>query len=189
MLCAHLDVVPVEPQDNWTVPPFDGVIRDGFIWGRGALDIKNIAFGMFEAVEYLLSKGFQPERTIVLAFGHDEEISGFSGAQEIARYLDEMNFRAEFILDEGLNIVKGVVPGVPGPVALIGTEEKGSQTIRLNIKAVGGHGSMPPPSTVIGRLSRAIKAIEDSPMSPKLSVRTSVLKSVRLLTLECEKLN
>jgi carboxypeptidase PM20D1 len=167
----------VEPQDNWAVPPFDGIIRDGFIWGRGTLDIKNIAFGILESVEYLLSKDFQPERTIVLAFGHDEEISGFSGAQEIARHLRDQNFKAEFILDEGLNIVKGVVPGVPGPVALIGTEEKGFQTIRLQIKAIGGHGSMPPASTVVGRLSRAIKAIEDSPMSPSLSVRFAAIRS------------
>src|SRR5258708_4022762 len=82
LLLSHLDVVPVE--GGWTVPPFSGRIADGWIWGRGALDDKMGVVGALQAVELLLPRGFRPRRTVLLAFGHDEEVGGRRGAAIIA---------------------------------------------------------------------------------------------------------
>ena len=78
VLIGHTDVVPIEPatENNWTHGPFDGRIADGFIWGRGAIDNKLAVVGTLEAVEMLLADGFRPSRTVLLAYGHDEEIGG-----------------------------------------------------------------------------------------------------------------
>ena len=83
LFTAHHDVVPVEPgtEDDWTHPAFDGVIADGRIYGRGTLDDKIGVIGLLEALERLLAEGFAPRKTIVLGFGHDEEVSGANGAR------------------------------------------------------------------------------------------------------------
>jgi carboxypeptidase PM20D1 len=96
LISAHIDVVPVEPgtEDDWDYPPFSGEIADGFIWGRGTLDVKQSILGMLEAIEILVAEGFSPEHTIYLAFGHDEEIGGQNGAAEIAKLLAESVVRA-----------------------------------------------------------------------------------------------
>src|SRR6185436_5654898 len=127
LLLAHLDVVPVDPEAEklWTQAPFAGTIADGYVWGRGAMDDKASVLGMLEAVEYLLREGFAPERTIYLAFGHDEEIGGNQGAAKIAELLRGRKVELEFALDEGMNILSGVIAGIVAPVALIGIAEKG----------------------------------------------------------------
>ena len=78
LLAAHQDVVPVIPGslERWTQPPFGGVVAEGYVWGRGTLDDKVGVMGLLEAVESLVADGFEPRRTIYLAFGHDEEIGG-----------------------------------------------------------------------------------------------------------------
>src|SRR6476659_7474748 len=78
VLMGHYDVVPVEPAslDKWTVAPFSGTITDSCVWGRGAADDKSGVISRLEATEALLQKGFVPQRTIFLCFGHDEEIGG-----------------------------------------------------------------------------------------------------------------
>src|ERR1051325_5008061 len=78
LLLGHLDVVPVDAQTEaeWTCPPFSGTVADGYVWGRGAMDDKIAVMGTMEAVEGLLRVGFAPRRTIMLAFGHDEEVTG-----------------------------------------------------------------------------------------------------------------
>ena len=91
MLCAHLDVVPA-PNDEgnkWTEDPWSGKIKDGEVWGRGAIDNKHNVIGQMGAVEELLESGFKPTRTIYLAFGHDEEISGHQGAKMIAKHMEK----------------------------------------------------------------------------------------------------
>ncbi len=102
---------------------------------------------ILEAVERLLSEGFQPTRTIYLAFGHDEEIGGANGAAKIAATLAARNVQLEFVLDEGMNILSGVIEGVNTPVALIGVAEKGYLSVQLSANAVGGHSSIPPAIT------------------------------------------
>lgn len=104
---AHQDVVPVPPEtvDRWTYPPFSGQFDGEFIWGRGASDCKNNLIGIMEAMETLLTleTKWQPKRTIIAAFGFDEEISGWHGAKYIAGYLEEKlgHGGVEMVVDEG----------------------------------------------------------------------------------------
>ncbi|AKQ67848.1 macromolecule metabolism [Myxococcus hansupus] len=170
MLMGHLDVVPVEPgtEATWTHPPYSGLVAEGYVWGRGALDDKGSVFGILESVEALLAAGFQPRRTVLLAFGGDEEVGGHEGAETLARQLREQGVTLESVLDEGGMIVSGTVPGVASPVALVGVAEKGFASAELIVNGEGGHSSMPPPQTAVGVLSRAISRLEDSPMPAHL---------------------
>ena len=99
---SHQDVVPVVEgtEGDWTHPPFSGAVADGYIWGRGALDIKQQVFGLLEAAEYLLRRGAAFARTAYLAFGDDEETLNL-GARAIARELERRGVTLEFVLDEG----------------------------------------------------------------------------------------
>jgi len=170
LLMGHMDVVPVDPQseNNWTHPPFSGHIGDGFIWGRGAMDDKVTVLGILEAVEHLLAEGYQPRRTIYLAFGHDEEIGGNNGAAKIADLLHARGLKLAYILDEGMNIVEGIIPGIDRPVALIGVAEKGYVSLELVAESPGGHASVPPARTAIGTLSSAIHKLEGTPFPSRL---------------------
>ena len=170
VLCGHLDVVPVEPgtETAWTHPPFGGQVADGYIWGRGALDYKQGVLGMLEATETLLAQGFQPRRTVLLAFGADEEVGGTEGAAQIVTLLQSRYGTAEFVLDEGGIISEGSVPGVAAPVALIGIAEKGFASIELVAQGEGGHSSMPPRHTAVGVIARAITRLEDHPFPAEL---------------------
>jgi carboxypeptidase PM20D1 len=163
LLMAHQDVVPAEPETlaNWEQPPFEGRIAEGFIWGRGAMDDKFALLGIMEAVEMQLGQGFQPQRTIYLAFGHDEEVGGSLGAAKIAESLRERNIELEYVLDEGLVITDGILPDISKPVALIGIAAKGYVSLELSVEVESGHSSMPPPQTAIGVLSAAISKLEE----------------------------
>jgi carboxypeptidase PM20D1 len=164
-LLAHQDVVPVAPgtEGDWQVPPFSGAVKDGFIWGRGSWDDKGNLFSMLEAVEQLARQGFRPKRTVYLAFGHDEEVSGKRGAAAISKLLQSRGVRLDFILDEGLLITQGILKGADRPVALIGVAEKGYVTLDLSTTARPGHSSLPPPDTAIGKLSAALARLESKP--------------------------
>jgi carboxypeptidase PM20D1 len=170
LLTAHLDVVPVEPgtEARWTQPPFAGVVADGFIWGRGARDDKSSVLALLEAVELLVAAGYQPPRTVYLAFGHDEEIGGRQGAKQIAALLQSRGVRAEFVLDEGSAVLQGLVEGVARPVAAINAAEKGYLTVRLTTREAGGHSSRPPAQTAVGRLARAVARVQDRPLPARL---------------------
>lgn len=162
LLMAHQDVVPIEEgtEEDWTCSPFSGEIKDGFIWGRGTMDIKCCILGTLEAVEALLKEGFIPSRTVYLAYGYDEEIKGERGAKAIAKILKDRGVSLEYILDEGGNIVEGAVPGVSKPVALIGNAEKGYLSLDLVVESAGGHSSMPPSETPVGILAQALARID-----------------------------
>lgn len=166
LLMAHQDVVPVESETlvSWEQPPFEGRITEGYIWGRGAMDDKFALLSIMEAVEMQLGQGFQPQRTIYLAFGHDEEVGGHSGAAKIAELLRERNVELEYVLDEGLAITDGVLPDISKPVALIGIADKGYLSLELSVEVESGHSSMPPPQTAIGVLSAAVSRLEERQM-------------------------
>ena len=170
LLTSHFDVVPIVPgtQERWTHPPYGGVIADGFVWGRGALDDKVGVLGTLEAVEALVKEGFVPERTVYLAFGHDEELGGDSGAASIAELLASRGVQLWFSLDEGMAILERTA-GVDASVAMIGVAEKGFLTLRLTAKAIGGHSSVPPPGGAIPRLARAITRLEETPLPARSS--------------------
>jgi len=171
ILVAHLDVVPVpkEELEEWKAPPFDGVIIDDILWGRGTMDDKVSVIGILEAVEYMLNKGFQPDRTLYFAFGHDEEVGGINGAKAIVKHLMQEKIEPEFVLDEGFTITQGLVPGVLTNVALIGIAEKGFASLTLSVDMDGGHSSMPNNETAIKVIANAITALENNPFPAKIT--------------------
>ena len=165
MLLAHQDVVPVAPgtEGDWQVPPFSGEVKDGFIWGRGSWDDKGNLMSQLEAVEMLLASGFKPERTVYLAYGADEEVSGTRGAAKIAALLKERKVHVNFVIDEGLLVLEGVMPGIAKPTALIGVAEKGYMSVVLKMSTTPGHSSMPPKkgTSAIAMMSAALKRLDD----------------------------
>lgn len=167
---GHLDVVPADPAtlSEWTHPPFEGAVADGFIWGRGALDIKSTVITLMEAVEGLIKIGYQPERTLYLAFGHDEEIGGWQGARCIVQELERRGVRLAAVLDEGGAIMEGTVPGLSVPAGLVGVAEKGHASFHLTVEGRSGHASTPAPHTAIGLLARAITRLEARPVPANL---------------------
>ena len=169
LLLAHQDVVPV-PEDtraSWSVDPFGGVIRGDAIWGRGAIDDKSSLIALLEAAEFLAASGRKPVRTIIFAFGHDEELGGEGGAALMAQRLQERGVRAWFVLDEGLAALARH-PLTGGPAALIGISEKGGATMRVRAVGQPGHSSMPPPETAVSRLAVAIQRIHTMPIDRSL---------------------
>jgi len=175
LLAAHQDVVPVEAESeaDWTHPPFDGVVREGVVWGRGAMDDKASMICLLEAVERLVREGFRPERTVYLAFGHDEEVGGDEGAKQIA-LLASRGVALEWVIDEGGIIAANFLPGIEAAVAVIGIAEKGSVSIILEVEAPGGHSSTPPRHTAIGNLASAIAALESHPMPASIDGATAL---------------
>ncbi len=167
MLMAHQDVVSADP-DGWTYPPFEGTIVDGFIWGRGTLDIKNQLIGIMDAAEALLQQGFRPERTILFGLGHDEETGGVNGCKIMGQMLKERGIHLAGIVDEGGGIMAGLAAGVRGPVSLVGVSEKGYLTVEFTVHSQPGHSSTPPPQTAIGILARALARLEAHPMPTHL---------------------
>lgn len=171
LLMAHMDVVPANER-GWRHAPFSGALAAGYVWGRGAMDDKSSLLAILESVERLLGEGFRPKRTVYLAFGHDEEIGGHGGAAKIAELLRSRGVSLELVVDEGLNILNGIVPGIASPVALIGIAEKGYLSLRLTARARGGHSSIPPPENAIGILSRALQRLEARPFPSRLGAAT-----------------
>jgi carboxypeptidase PM20D1 len=172
MLMAHHDVVPIAPgtEGQWQVPPFDGVVKDGYVWGRGTWDDKGNLVAQLEAIERLLAAGHQPRQTVYVFSGADEELGGTRGAALAMQQLKQKGVRLEFVLDEGLVLTEGLVPGVAAPAALIGVAEKGYITVQLTAKATAGHGSMPPVtgSSAIAKLSNALKRLDEDQFKPRL---------------------
>lgn len=167
-MLAHQDTVPIAPgtETLWKKPPFDGVVEDGFVWGRGTLDNKSNLITQLEAVEALLKAGFKPRRTVYFVFGHDEEVGGQRGAVPIAALFKQRGIQLDFLIDEGLAVTEGILPGVKQPLALIGLAEKGSVSIKLVAQAAPGHSSMPPATgnSAIGMLSAALTRLDNKPL-------------------------
>lgn len=175
LLMAHMDVVPVDAatEKQWTHPPFAGTLaNDGgttYVWGRGAWDNKSNLMSQMEAIEALLQTGFQPQQTVHLLLGADEEVNGVRGAGGAQKLFKERGTRFDFVLDEGLVITEGIIPGVAAPAALIGITQKGYMTAELAVRfAKGGHASMPPKESVIGVLAEGVARIEKNPFPPSI---------------------
>jgi carboxypeptidase PM20D1 len=170
MYTCHIDVVPIEPgtEQDWEHPPFEGTIAEGYIWGRGAMDVQGGVLAIMEAVEHLLESGFEPERTIYFGFGHDEEVDGHHGANAIGEILKQRGVLLEFLLDEGTPIVHDILPDLNSPVALVAVAEKGYLSLELSTIAEGGHSSVPQGLTSIAVLSEAIHKLENNPINGKV---------------------
>src|SRR5207237_5037195 len=106
---------------------------------------------LLEAAESLLGRGFRPRRTLLFAFGADEEVGG-ADAAAMAALLSSRGVRLEWALDEGMVVTEGIVREIAAPVAPIGIGEKGYLSIELSVAVAGGHASMPPRDTAIGLL-------------------------------------
>ena len=168
---AHYDVVPVEPttRDDWTHPPFEGVIEDGFVWGRGAIDDKAAVITLLSAAERLLERGFTPERTLYLTLVHDEEVGGREGAGRVVEDLLERGQAFHYVIGEGSGMIE-VFPLLPGRrVAMINLAEKGFLTLHLTATGPGGHSSMPPRESSIVRLAEAVTALHENPFAARLA--------------------
>ncbi len=170
LITAHMDVVPVEEEteNDWVYPPYDGRIADGYVWGRGALDIKIHLIAIMEAMEQLIKEGVTPDRDIYMAFGHDEEIDGMQGAYQIADYFAKQGLTFELVLDEGGFVSDDILEGINKPIALLGIGEKGFANIRLAVTREGSHASMPAKHSSLGILAQALCRLEKYSCKPKL---------------------
>jgi carboxypeptidase PM20D1 len=168
IMCAHFDVVPADDAAQWRHGPFSGDLAEGCVWGRGAQDIKLMLVSALHAAERLIGEGFGPKRTILFAFGGDEEIGGARGARLIGETLASRNVKASFLLDEGGPIADGMLSFADRPLALVGIAEKGYIDVTVEAAGAGGHASMPPRRTAAGNLARAVVAIESSRTRAKL---------------------
>jgi carboxypeptidase PM20D1 len=171
VLMAHQDVVPADENtlNQWTYPPFSGEIADGYIWGRGTMDIKCQMIAVFEAVETLIKNNYIPERTILLTFSHNEEVLG-TGAVAVVAHLKAKGVRVQAVLDEGGSIYDNFIPGVKGLAATVGIAEKGYLSLKLTVNSTGGHSSTPSQATAIGILANAIVRLQRHPFPHKVSM-------------------
>lgn len=170
LFTAHTDVVPVEPgtEANWTHPPFAGVIDDGVLYGRGTLDDKHGVISLLEAINSLLTAGYRPARSLVFAFGHDEEIGGEAGAGAMAKKMAAQGLRFAWMVDEGGFVLRNS-PLLPDrDIAFINVAEKGYVTLTLAAESDGGHSSSPGPESAIAILGRAVVRLQENPFPPKL---------------------
>ena len=161
VMMAHYDVVPVNEQ-SWDKPPFEGILEDGVLWGRGTLDTKVTFNGILSAANHLIARGFRPEKDVYFAFSGGEEVNG-QGAPNIVAWFREQGIRPALVVDEGGAVVENVFPGVKVPCGLIGIAEKGMMNARFRARSQGGHASAPKPHTPVGVLSAACKRVEDHP--------------------------
>ena len=161
VMMAHYDVVPVN-EEAWDKPPFDAILEDGVLWGRGTLDTKVTFNGILSAANHLIAQGFRPEHDVYFAFSGGEEVNGL-GAPNIVAWFREQGIRPALVVDEGGAVVENVFPGVKVPCGLIGIAEKGMMNAQFRARSQGGHASAPKPHTPVGVLSAACKRVEDHP--------------------------
>jgi acetylornithine deacetylase/succinyl-diaminopimelate desuccinylase-like protein len=138
LLLGHTDVVPVNP-DGWTREPFSGDLVDGFVWGRGAVDMLNITASQAVAVRRLAESGFRPKGTLIYLAVADEEALGTCGAHWLVEHeLDHV--RADYVITESGGYQ---MPGADGVRLPVLTAEKGTFWSKLRVRGTPGHGSQP----------------------------------------------
>jgi acetylornithine deacetylase/succinyl-diaminopimelate desuccinylase-like protein len=155
ILLNHIDVVPAKA-DEWSVHPFSGEVKDGFIFGRGALDMKNI--GIMELLAFLEVKrqGLTPCRDLIFLAVADEETGGSQGTQYLLdQYPDE--FQADLVLNEGGFGLNNMLAN--RPLFMIATAEKGVCQIRLTRSGPPGHGSTPHGDNALEKLVEALNRL------------------------------
>ena len=167
VLMAHYDVVPVN-EDAWEKPPFEGLLEDGVLWGRGTLDTKVTVNGVLFAADKLISEGFTPKNDIYFAFSGGEEVNGV-GAVNIVDWFEKEGITPAMVVDEGGAVVENVFPGVSKPCGMIGIAEKGMINVKYTARSNGGHASAPKPHTPVGLLSKACAKIEAHPFKAHMS--------------------
>lgn len=157
MLLNHTDVVPVQ-REYWDEDPFSGLIKDGHVWGRGALDMKGL--GVAQLMTFLLAKrlNLPLKRDLVFFAQADEEAGSEYGMRFIEREFPE-TLDAEFVINEGGSGTTELF-GVQRPVYSVAVAEKGPLWLRLVAEGRPGHGSMPHEDNALDRLVRAMYRIQ-----------------------------
>ncbi|EYT50301.1 MULTISPECIES: M20/M25/M40 family metallo-hydrolase [Kocuria] len=176
---GHLDVVPAIAAD-WSVDPFGGEIRDGMIWGRGAVDMKDMDAMMISVLRHMVRTGDRPRRDIVFGFFADEEAGMVYGSHWIAEH-----HRGLFDgVTDAISEVGGYSATIGGRRAyLLQTAEKGLMWLRLNAQGTAGHGSQINDDNPVTRLSRALANIGEHQWPVELTKTTrAFLDSVTELT-------
>jgi acetylornithine deacetylase/succinyl-diaminopimelate desuccinylase-like protein len=185
LIHGHLDVVPADP-DDWRVHPFSGETEDGCVWGRGAVDMKDMDAMMLAVVRQRLREGRRPPRDVVLAFLADEEAGGTWGARWLVDNHPE--------LFEGVTEAIGEVGGFSVTIGgrrlyLIQTAEKGLAWMRLTARGTAGHGSMLQPDNAVTELAEAVARIgrHEWPVRLTPSVRAFLDEAAAALGIDAQR--
>lgn len=176
---GHTDVVPAAAED-WSVDPFGGIIKDGLLWGRGAVDMKNMDAMIIAAVRQMMREGQRPRRDLIIAFFADEEAGGDYGARHMVRNRPELFSGAS----EAISEVGGYSVDIRGQrVYLIQTAEKGLAWLNLTAHGTAGHGSQRNDDNPVTRLASAITRIGNHPWPQEIPTATrALLEGVSELT-------
>lgn len=152
VLHGHLDVVPADAT-NWSVDPFGGIIKDGLLWGRGAVDMKNMVAMIMTSIAEILREGRKPRRTIILAFFADEENGGIYGAHHLVTHHPQLFAGAETAVSEvgGYSVFFGDTRAY-----LVQTGEKSLDWIKLRARGVAQHGSSVPADNPLTKLAEGL---------------------------------
>jgi len=153
---GHLDVVPAHAAD-WSVDPFSGAIKDGCIWGRGAVDMKNMDAMILAVIRLWARYKYQPERTIVIVFFGDEEAGGIYGSRWMAENHPEVFAGCSETISEVGGFSLTLVSGKR--VYAIEASQKGIEWMKITAEGVAGHGSMVNNANAVTRLTEAIAKI------------------------------
>ncbi len=159
LLSSHLDVVPAD-EEHWKQSPFSGNIADGYIWGRGALDMKNMTAYCLMTMLLIKELGLKLKRDVILLCVSDEEAGGDFGSKWMVRHKPDL-IRAEYGLNElgGFTLHIGNSRVYPVQIA-----EKGFVWFKLKVKGEPGHGSMPHDENPVLKLARVIDKIHENPL-------------------------
>jgi len=171
VLHGHLDVVPVNAAD-WSIDPFGGEIKDGFIWGRGAVDMKDMDAMMLATVRLWSRIGYQPPRNILLIFFADEEASGTYGSRWLVKHRPEL-FHG---YSEAVSEVGGFSVTITGGqrLYLVEAAQKGIQWLKLTAKGTAGHGSFINTDNAVTKISKAVSRIGEYQW-PEIETKTNGL--------------
>ena len=157
LIHAHLDVVPADASE-WSVHPLSGEVREGYLWGRGAVDMKHMAAMTLAVARQFKRDGVVPPRDLVFAFVSDEEAGGVLGAQWLVQHRPEL-FEG---VSEAISEVRGFSVTLADEVRgyLIETGEKGVMWLRLKARGVAGHGSMLNDDNAVAKLAAAVSRLD-----------------------------
>ena len=183
VLHGHLDVVPADASD-WSVDPFSGEIKDGFIWGRGAVDMKDMDAMLLASVRMWQQVGYKPPRNILLIFFADEEASGTYGSRWLVKNRPEL-FKG---YTEAISEVGGFSVTITGDhrLYLIESAQKGIQWLKLSAKGTAGHGSFINTDNAVTKISNAVSRI-GSYEWPQVPTKTNKLLFKKIAELTGDK--